>query len=156
MTEDKLVDAIDDSMGRLRSDSHSDLAGRMVLDNVPKSLQRTVCKVAPVGQMYLDYVTGHPGTTPAALRDVLQVSKGAISQNARRLIKLGLLTSYKQEDNLKAVHYAVTTNGQLIGAAHRKMRGIVHEQEQRLLDQYTDDEVAAINDFLKRAVGVLR
>lgn len=155
-TREELLVSIDCSIGRLRSDSNSGFANRMMLKNLPKSLQAPARKLSPVALMFLDYVAENRGATPAELMDFLQVSKGAISQNAQRLTHMDLLTAYKLDDNLKAIHYAATDDGRQIGTAHRTARDVVHQRERESLADCADSEVAAIDKFLLNVVDIMR
>lgn len=137
-------------IGRLRGGNCGDFVERTVQENVPDDLKYTALQLAPIAMMFLDCVSDNPGATPSELIKILGVSKGAVSQNARRLIQLDLVTSYKVDGNMKTVHYMVTPDGARIGAAHEAMRQTVRDRERELVSQYSATEAAVISDFLDK------
>ncbi len=147
--------SIEDTLGRLRGGDISDFADRELKTRVPEKLHKTVRCLAPSALMFLDVVTAKPGATPNDLIEIMGVSKGAVSQNARRLIGLGLVVPYKQDGNMKAVHYKASDDGQIIGRAHRKMRHEVRDRERALFDEYSEDEITLIDNFLQKLFTVL-
>lgn len=87
--------------------------------------------------------------TGIELAQTLNVTRGGVTRAAKTLLKLVLITSYKQSTNQKNVYYKLTENGRTIADTHDEMHATLEAQRLKVIrEKYNDDDLALIGNFL--------
>lgn len=104
----------------------------------------------------LTYIDDHPGVTPGQLAKLWIRSKGAISQQMKKLENRGLIEKRKQEGNNKTVYLYTTEQGREISMAH-KIYDIndITSTLKILLQTCTMEEIAAFYKVIGAYVTLL-
>lgn len=79
----------------------------------------------------------------------LNITKGGVSKAASKLINKKMIETVKSESNRKEIYYVLTAIGRDAYLAHEQMHEKAHQQHQQILNEYTNEELAAVKKFLK-------
>lgn len=104
----------------------------------------------------LTYIDEHPGITGTELAKLWNRTKGAISQQVKKLVSRGYVRKEKQDGNAKIILLYVTEKGRQISLAH-KMHDVVDITQtlQILSKTCTIDEIMAFYKVVSGYVSIL-
>jgi DNA-binding MarR family transcriptional regulator len=94
-----------------------------------------------------------PNVTKIA--DQMQMTRGAISKIARKLLSKDLIASYKKPTNNKEIYYQLTENGRRLFDEHKKCHTQVRQEKLTLLQSFSEAEQDSILRFLNAINGQL-
>jgi DNA-binding MarR family transcriptional regulator len=134
------------------------------LEKLSFALVRVAYKLLGGDRMTLSYGTGvnifgseihmichikrHPLSHISGIARNIDVSRGAVSQIVKKLEKKGLVTKVKNQENRKQVHLILTEQGEKAYEGHQKLHGVFTENLDTVLQQYTQEQVALISQFI--------
>lgn len=113
------------------------------------ALTSAVSHLSPLGLHTLQLIAATPQINGASLADQLNVTKGAVSKAATRLVDLNLITVTKRPGDRKTVHYAPTASGQQLNASHLALQTLLSARLTALLSGYTQSDLATVAHFLQ-------
>ncbi|MDR9756312.1 MAG: MarR family transcriptional regulator [Thermoanaerobacterales bacterium] len=88
----------------------------------------------------------YPNVTKMA--NEMDMTRGAISKICKRLLKKGLVESYRRPDNNKEIYYRLTEEGQHIYNEHKKLHSKARQDKLSVINNYSEHEQAIILRFL--------
>ena len=89
------------------------------------------------------------------LSELLEVSKSGISKFVNKLLKKGLILKTGNPVNRKEVIFSLTDKGKIAFQAHEKFDAKMFQTIFDLLDSYSDDQLAFLEEFLEQLVSHL-
>jgi DNA-binding MarR family transcriptional regulator len=72
---------------------------------------------------------------------------GAISKTTRKLIKKGVLESYRKSDNKKEIYFRLTEQGKAVFKIHDDLHREFQERDKAVFEQVTDEQFDIMLDF---------
>lgn len=76
------------------------------------------------------------------------MTRGAISKLTKKLIKKGVIESYRKPDNQKEIYFRLTAQGKEIYKIHEQLHKEFQERDKAVFEQVTEEEFERILDFL--------
>ena len=104
----------------------------------------------------LTYIDDHPGITGSELARMWGRTKGAISQQIKKLVSRGLVVRKKQSNNAKTILLYVSEKGKEVSFAH-KMHDMqdIAQTLAFLLSTCSLDEIAAFYKVMRSYISIL-
>ena len=104
----------------------------------------------------LTYIDDHPGITGSELARMWGRTKGAISQQIKKLVSRGLVVRKKQSNNAKTILLYVSKKGKEVSFAH-KMHDMqdIAQTLAFLLSTCSLDEIAAFYKVMRSYISIL-
>jgi DNA-binding MarR family transcriptional regulator len=100
-------------------------------------------------------IAKNPGIHVGGLADMFGFTKGAISEILRKLEKKGLARKETDPANLSRLKIYLTEKGETAHTAHMRYHDEFEKTGSRVLQNFSDEQVAAIADFLQEMLGVM-
>lgn len=85
----------------------------------------------------------------------LDMTKGAISKIAAKLIKKGFIKGNRLENNKKEIYYSLTSKGKIVFQIHEELHEIKNRKFINMLNKYNKEELNTINNFLDDCINSL-
>ena len=92
----------------------------------------------------------------------MNVTRGAISKIAKKLLKNNLIEAYQMEGNKQKIFFRLTKSGQFLYDEHEKRHNLWLERDNAFLKQFDHKTLAEIekfmksfNDYLKKQISEL-
>ena len=98
----------------------------------------------------IEYIgqTVNPNVTKLA--EAFYMTRGAISKLTKKLIKKGLIESYKSKDNKKEIYFRLTEQGKKIYKIHEKLHREFHERDKIIFDEISEEQFNNILTFVDK------
>lgn len=103
----------------------------------------------------LDAVAGHPEQSASALAGRLGVTRGALTQTARRMMDKGLIEQYAPPRNRKVKYHRLTTAGEEARRGHARHHAGANERMRAYLRGLSPAEKQGLLTFLKTLKGCM-
>ncbi|MDR1030792.1 MAG: MarR family transcriptional regulator [Treponema sp.] len=84
------------------------------------------------------------------LAESFYMTRGAISKMAKKLIKKGLIESYRKPDNKKEICFRLTLRGEEINRVHAELHQAFRERDKALFEQVTEEQFDAMLHFVEQ------
>lgn len=111
-------------------------------------------KVSHTEAHLLDLMNKNPLKKVSELATLFGVTKGAVSQQIKKMEKRGLISRVRHNDNYREVFIELTENGKKVVETHTKFHDIIFEYFAATLDGLTDEKKQLINNLLDGLAGV--
>ncbi len=79
----------------------------------------------------------------------LYMTTSAISKLTKKLIKKGLIESYKKTDNKKEIYFKLTNEGKVANKIHEKLHKEFRERDKVVFEKITDIQFDSIINFIE-------
>ncbi len=89
------------------------------------------------------------GISTSSMVQKLQITNGAITQIANKLIKKGLMERFKKADNKKVVYYRLTEKGKIAFRNHQEFHSELNEKMVNYVSSLSNDHLNALMGLLK-------
>lgn len=130
------------------------MALALKLDKTPKAFGTG--QALSHAEIHLVEIVGdNPELSVTQIADLIGVTKGAVSQNLKRLEKKGLSTKTQDPENLSRALVTLTAKGQAAYWAHKHWHESMDGGFSRYLEGLTEEETAVIVGFLCRVEDFL-
>jgi DNA-binding MarR family transcriptional regulator len=93
-------------------------------------------------------IKANEGVNAGTLAHIMKVTSGAVSQIAGKLLKKGLIESYRLPENRKEVFFRLTENGKKVFRAHQKHINKTGAAFMDFIDGLNQKETQTICSFL--------
>jgi len=100
----------------------------------------------------LEAVKRNKDANASTIADVMEITKGAVSQIIQKLIVKKLLTKYKLDTNKKEIFFKLTAKGELACREHDHYHRKLHASLIGYLNELDKKDSEVIRDFLKRII----
>ncbi|MBN1500136.1 MAG: MarR family transcriptional regulator [Spirochaetes bacterium] len=102
-------------------------------------------------EMYLIEIIGaHEGTSMTGIADIMQITKGAVSQTFKKLERKGLVKKYTDPENATRVLLHLSADGKKVLQMHEKWHKEKDGGFTEFLQGLEQDDVSVIKNFLTR------
>lgn len=122
--------------------------------NQPRDYDGSGEPISMVEIHILTIIADHPGITVSELSVKWGTTKGAISQNVKKLEKKELIFRNKENDNAKTVHIYPTEKGERLSTAHKSYDNAdILQTQYELLKSCTVEEIdtfyKVVHEYIK-------
>lgn len=97
----------------------------------------------------LDVIHRYPERSAAALADALSITKGALTQTARKLMDKGLIEQYSPPNNRKLKYHRLTEAGETARTGHAQYHREANARMKAYLCARTAEEKRVLMDFFR-------
>lgn len=99
--------------------------------------------------IFLDVIAGHPEENVSGISSLMGVTKGAVTQMARKLLEKGMITIEQRNNNKKEKYYRLTDMGEKTITGHQYFHMQTNQRLCEYISTLTKEETAVIYKFLE-------
>lgn len=96
----------------------------------------------------IEYLGKNTDSNVTRLAESFYMTTGAISKLTKKLIKKGVIESYKKPDNKKEIYFRLTKEGQKIFNVHEELHKEFQERDKSVFDQMTKEQYDSMISFM--------
>lgn len=96
----------------------------------------------------IEYLGKNADSNVTRLAESFYMTTGAISKLTKKLIKKGVIESYKKPDNKKEIYFRLTKEGQKIFNVHEELHKEFQERDKSVFDQMTKEQYDSMISFM--------
>jgi DNA-binding MarR family transcriptional regulator len=96
----------------------------------------------------IEYVGSNVDSNVTKLAESLYMTLGAISKLTKKLIKKGLIESYRKPDNQKEIYFRLTSQGKVIFKVHEELHQEFWERDKALFEQVPAEHYDIMLNFV--------
>lgn len=97
----------------------------------------------------IDMIGKHPDYKLTQIAEILDVTKGAISQMAHKLEQKGLIRKVEHMENEKNIYFELTEEGWKIYNGHEKLHEEMYAKLKKMLSPYNDTDAEKVKQILQ-------
>ena len=125
------------------------VAGRMSkLRTAPICLEGAEPLNLPAIHM-IDMIEKHPDYKLTQIAEILDVTKGAISQMAQKLEQKGLIRKVEHPENEKNIYFQLTEAGRQVYDGHEKLHREMYSKLKKMLAPFNDQDAECVKQVLQ-------
>jgi DNA-binding MarR family transcriptional regulator len=118
-----------------------------------RQVQAVLREMTPMMLHVLDAIGKLGRVNGSALSSRFGIPKGTISKLTKRLAAHGLIVFETIPGNKKELHFAITTQGEMIYKLHERLDERIQAGATRLMAEYSEEQLTFIRDFMNRLVS---
>ncbi|SHH81612.1 MarR family transcriptional regulator [Clostridium intestinale] len=96
----------------------------------------------------IEYLGKNTDSNVTRLAESFYMTTGAISKLTKKLIKKGVIESYKKPDNKKEIYFRLTKEGQKIFNVHEKLHKEFQERDKSVFDKMSKEQYDSMISFM--------
>ena len=104
----------------------------------------------------MEVIEENPNNNASELAELLGITKGALSQQVKKIEMKGLVERSYVDGNNKEVMFQLTDTGRKVHQAHEEIYRTFYVQMDELLDQYDGTEIEKLHQFLHAVEKYMR
>lgn len=97
----------------------------------------------------IEYLGKNTDSNVTRLAESFYMTTGAISKLTKKLIKKGVIESYKKPDNKKEIYFRLTKEGQKIFNIHEELHKEFQERDKSIFDQMSKEQYDSMISFME-------
>lgn len=97
----------------------------------------------------IEYLGKNTDSNVTRLAESFYMTTGAISKLTKKLIKKGVIESYKKPDNKKEIYFRLTKEGQKIFNIHEELHKEFQERDKSVFDQMSKEQYDSMISFME-------
>lgn len=97
----------------------------------------------------IEYIGKHTDPNVTRLASALYMTSGAISKIMKKLIRKGLVESYKKPDNKKEIYFRLTKQGADVYRIHEELHKEFRERDRAVFEQVTAEQFDGMLRFME-------
>ena len=97
----------------------------------------------------IEYLGKNADSNVTRLAESFYMTTGAISKLTKKLIKKGVIESYKKPDNKKEIYFRLTKEGQKIFNVHEELHKEFQERDKSVFDQMSKEQYDSMISFME-------
>ncbi|MNP22992.1 HTH-type transcriptional regulator Hpr [compost metagenome] len=97
----------------------------------------------------IEYLGKNTDSNVTRLAESFYMTTGAISKLTKKLIKKGVIESYKKPDNKKEIYFRLTKEGQKIFNVHEELHKEFQERDKSVFDQMSKEQYDSMISFME-------
>jgi len=106
--------------------------------------------VVNIASLYLiEVIATNPDCNITEIADLLGVTRGAISQQTKKLEIKGLIKRYNTRTNIKEVYFSLTNDGKRLYEIHSNAHQKIYSNFEKVIDQFDENDLEKIHNFLR-------
>ena len=113
-------------------------------------LQETAKKLSILSIQVLIEIAKDLNQNATDIANTLNVTRGGVSRIAKRLIQEDLIKEIRKKENLKEIHYQLTTKGQDIYKVQLKLIEKINYEHLKIIQSFSKEEQQTIAKYLKQ------
>ena len=98
----------------------------------------------------IEYIGKNTDANVTKLAGSLRMTRGALSKMTRKLIKKGVIESYRKPDNKKEIYFRLTGQGKIVYDIHEEMHHRFIERDKVVFKRVTEEEITTVLKFLEK------
>lgn len=102
----------------------------------------------------IDCIGKQPLSNATFISRELNMTKGAISKVAAKLLEKNLIKGNQLENNKKEIYYTLTALGKEAFEIHEQLHKIEEERFMKIINKYNKEELNTINSFLDDLINM--
>lgn len=103
----------------------------------------------------IEFIGNNSDPNVTKLAESFYVTRGAISKITKKLIKKGIIESYRKPENKKEIYFRLTEQGKVINKVHEEMHEEFQKRDKAVFEQVTDEQFDIMLGFLEKYSGHL-
>lgn len=96
----------------------------------------------------IEYLGKNADSNVTRLAESFYMTTGAISKLTKKLIKKGVIESYKKPDNKKEIYFRLTKEGQKIFNIHEELHKEFQERDKSVFDKMSKEQYDSMISFM--------
>ncbi|MFK4784798.1 MarR family transcriptional regulator [Fusobacterium sp. MFO224] len=96
----------------------------------------------------IDYIGRTEKANVTKITNHLKISKGGVTKITKKLISKEYIIVYQNVENKKEKYFSLTEKGKEIFIKHKKLHMIAMERDQKIFQNFTENEKEIISNFL--------
>ncbi len=96
----------------------------------------------------IEYLGKNTDSNVTRLAESFYMTTGAISKLTKKLIKKGVIESYKKPDNKKEIYFRLTKEGQKIFNVHEELHKEFQERDKSVFDKMSKEQYDSMISFM--------
>lgn len=97
----------------------------------------------------IEYLGKNADSNVTRLAESFYMTTGAISKLTKKLIKKGIIESYKKPDNKKEIYFRLTKEGQRVFNVHEELHKEFQERDKSIFDQMSKEQYDSMISFME-------
>ncbi len=98
----------------------------------------------------IEYIGRNVDSNVTKLAESFYVTRGAISKMTRKLIKKGVIESYRKPDNQKEIYFRLTEQGRVINKIHEDLHKEFQERDKAVFEKVTEEQFDSLLSFTEK------
>jgi len=98
----------------------------------------------------IEYIERNADSNVTKLAESFYVTKGGISKITQKLVKKGLIESYRKPDNKKEIYFRLTEQGKVINKVHEELHKEFQERDKAVFEQVTEEQFDSMLSFVEK------
>lgn len=98
----------------------------------------------------IEYLGKNTDSNVTRLAESFYMTTGAISKLTKKLIKKGVIESYKKPDNKKEIYFRLTKEGKRIFDVHEELHKEFQERDKSVFDKMSNEQYDSMISFMER------
>ncbi|CDN42004.1 MULTISPECIES: MarR family transcriptional regulator [Paenibacillus] len=126
-----------------------DLLNKMILINKDK-MEDSLKGFKPSEVHCIEYIEKNEDSNVTKLAESFYMTRGAISKMTKKLLKRGLIESYRKSDNKKEIYFRLTEQGKVIYNIHEDLHKEFQERDKAVFEQVTEEQLDSMISFVDK------
>jgi len=97
----------------------------------------------------IEYIGKYADTNVTKLAESFYMTLGAISKITKKLMKKGIIESYRKPDNKKEIYFRLTEQGEIINKVHEKLHKEFWERDKAVFEQVSEEQYDSMLSFVE-------
>ena len=98
----------------------------------------------------IEWIEKNADSNVTKLAESLYMTSGAISKIMKKLIKQGIIESYRKPDNKKEIYFRLTEQGRAVYTIHEELHKEFQKRDQAVFQQVTEEQFDSMLSFVER------
>jgi len=98
----------------------------------------------------IEYIGKNTDANVTKLAESLHMTRGALSKMTKKLIKKGVIESYRKTDNKKEIYFRLTGQGKTVYDIHEEMHRRFIERDKVVFERVAEEEISFLLKFLEK------
>jgi DNA-binding MarR family transcriptional regulator len=98
----------------------------------------------------IEYIGKNVDPNVTMLAQAFYMTSGAISKLTKKLIKKGIIESYRKPDNKKEIYFRLTSPGNVIYETHEELHKEFQERDKAVFEQITGEQFDSMLGFVEK------
>ncbi|SHJ36296.1 DNA-binding transcriptional regulator, MarR family [Clostridium cavendishii DSM 21758] len=98
----------------------------------------------------IEYIEKNVDSNVTKLAASFYMTTGAITKLTKKLIKKGIIESYKKPDNKKEIYFRLTSQGKVIYKIHEDLHKEFQERDKVIFDQVSEEQFDSMLSFVEK------
>ncbi|MGK9251611.1 MarR family transcriptional regulator [Paenibacillus humicus] len=126
-----------------------DLLNKMILIN--KDKMEDSLKGFKSSEVHcIEYIEKNEDSNVTKLAESFYMTRGAISKMTKKLLKRGLIESYRKSDNKKEIYFRLTEQGKVIYNIHEDLHKEFQERDKAVFEKVTEEQLDSMISFVDK------